>query len=87
MTTIPIVRAPFHVSYLLYLLAVSKGLALTYLRTALLLCRLTRTAPSVLLHPLDFLGKEDAPGWSSSTRHGHPREAENGPSWRRSWRS
>jgi hypothetical protein len=60
-TTMPMFRVPIHVSYLLYLGTVSSLLALAYWRSALALCRLTRTAPSLLLHPLDFLGREDAP--------------------------
>jgi hypothetical protein len=55
-TTIPIVRVPFHQSYLLYLSGFSASVALTYLNAALLLCRVTGTQPSFLLHPLDFLG-------------------------------
>jgi hypothetical protein len=58
-TTIPLVRSPFHVSYLLFLLRYSKGLALSYFRWALRLCRLRGVQPSLLLHPLDFLGAED----------------------------
>ncbi len=55
-TTMPLVRVPFHQSYLLYLAGVSRSLALRYLSAGLALCRLTRTEPSFLLHPLDFLG-------------------------------
>ena len=32
-----------------------------YLNTALAICRITRTAPSYLLHPLDFLDYRHAP--------------------------
>lgn len=55
-TTMPGVRAPFHLSYLLFLLKFSRTAAWTYLRTALALCRMTGVSPSFLLHPLDFLG-------------------------------
>lgn len=58
-TTIPIVRSPFHVSYLLFLLRYSKALAITYFRFALAMCRLRGVEPSLLLHPLDFLGADD----------------------------
>jgi peptidoglycan-N-acetylglucosamine deacetylase len=58
-TTMPIFKVPFHVSYLLYLRSYTKILALFYFKFALLLCRLTGTHPSLLLHPLDFLGCED----------------------------
>jgi peptidoglycan-N-acetylglucosamine deacetylase len=58
-TTMPIFKIPFHMSYILYLSVFSKTLALAYFRIALLLCRLTGTQPSILLHPLDFLGNDD----------------------------
>ena len=61
-TTMPLVRAPIHLSYLLYLRRFSRFAALAYWRLALLLCRLTRTEPSLLLHPLDFLGCDDKVG-------------------------
>jgi peptidoglycan-N-acetylglucosamine deacetylase len=60
-TTMPFFKVPIHVSYALYLSVVSPALADVYFRTALWLCRLTGTQPSILLHPLDFLGREDAP--------------------------
>jgi peptidoglycan/xylan/chitin deacetylase (PgdA/CDA1 family) len=60
-TTIPFLKVPFHISYILYLSSYSKVLALAYFRIALVLCRMTNTQPSILLHPLDFLGAEDAP--------------------------
>ncbi|WP_017296507.1 polysaccharide deacetylase family protein [Nodosilinea nodulosa] len=60
-TTMPIFKVPIHFSYILYISVFSRPLALLYFRTALLLCRLTRTQPSLLLHPLDFLGAEDVP--------------------------
>lgn len=58
-TTIPIFKTPFHVSYIIYLGTYSTALALLYFRFALAMCRLTGTHPSLLLHPLDFLGKDD----------------------------
>lgn len=60
-TTLPIFKVPIHFSYVLYLSVFSPGLALLYFRFALWLCKLTRTQPSLLLHPLDFLGREDVP--------------------------
>ncbi|MDE2573488.1 MAG: polysaccharide deacetylase family protein, partial [bacterium] len=60
-TTMPILRVPIHVSYLLYLSAVSPALARRYFGFALALCRITNTEPSILLHPLDFLGGDDCP--------------------------
>jgi len=58
-TTMPLFRLPIHFSYVLYLGKYSKILARLYFRIALGLCRLTGTAPSLLLHPLDFMGRED----------------------------
>lgn len=60
-TTTPVFRMPFHLSYLLYLGRYSGGLMKAYLALALRLCRLTGVAPSFLLHPLDFLGAEQVP--------------------------
>lgn len=60
-TTVPGLRVPFHFSYLLFLASKSESVAMTYFRSALGLCRLRRVSPSLLLHPLDFLGVEDAP--------------------------
>ena len=54
-TTMPVFRVPFHLSYILYLSAFSPALALVYFRMALMLCRATGTPPSLLLHPLDFM--------------------------------
>ncbi len=61
-TTMPVVRTPIHVSYLLYLSSYSPTAAMAYFRAALKLCRLMRIAPSLLLHPLDFLGQDDNVG-------------------------
>ncbi len=58
-TTMPVFKIPIHVSYILYLSIYSTPLALVYFKTALALCRLTKTQPSLLLHPLDFLGGDD----------------------------
>lgn len=58
-TTMPIFRIPFHVSYILYIYRFSPVLARAYFRFAMMLCQLTRTHPSLLLHPLDFLGGDD----------------------------
>jgi hypothetical protein len=61
-TTMPVLKLPFHFSYLIYLASFSRGLALLYFRAALSLCRVTGTEPSLLLHPLDFVGGDDVPG-------------------------
>jgi peptidoglycan/xylan/chitin deacetylase (PgdA/CDA1 family) len=60
-TTLPILKVPIHVSYLLYIGTYSRALAVAYFRAALGLCSLTRTPLSLLLHPPDFLGPEEAP--------------------------
>ncbi|MGB8065768.1 MAG: polysaccharide deacetylase family protein [Candidatus Sulfotelmatobacter sp.] len=58
-TTMPLFRIPIHASYILYFATFSPGLAMLYFRFALALCRLTGVQPSLLLHPLDFLGGDD----------------------------
>lgn len=55
-TTMPIFRIPFHLSYLLYLSNISISLMMLYLKCAIYLCKLTKTQPSFLLHPLDLIG-------------------------------
>ncbi len=59
MTTLPLLRVPVHVSYLLALGNRSPALAIAYLRGALSMCRALHVQPSILLHPLDFLGGDD----------------------------
>lgn len=58
-TTMPFFRLPIHMSYILYIATFSSALALAYFRSALALCRVAGISPSLLLHPLDFLGRED----------------------------
>jgi hypothetical protein len=58
-TTFPIVKLPIHMTYLLHLWQYSPRLAKLYLRMALAACRRFGIGPSVLLHPLEFLGCED----------------------------
>lgn len=60
-TTLPFFRVPIHLSYVLYLGVFSPLLARAYFETALRICRLAGVEPSILLHPLDFLGAEDVP--------------------------
>jgi len=71
-TTMPFLRLPIHVSYLLYLASCSSALARLYFRAALLACRLASVRPSLLLHPLDFLGAEDEPDLSFFPAMGMP---------------
>lgn len=58
-TTMPVFKTPIHLSYLLYLRRFSRWLPLAYFRLALALCAATGVRPSLLLHPLDFLGCDD----------------------------
>jgi peptidoglycan/xylan/chitin deacetylase (PgdA/CDA1 family) len=60
-TTIPLLKIPFHLSYLIYLSSYSTTLMRAYLKIAVSMCKLTNTQPSFLLHPLDFIGLEDVP--------------------------
>ena len=71
-TTIPVVKTPFHMSYLLYLRGYSRGLMHAYLRTALAACRATGTQPSFLLHPLDLLSGDEVPQLSFFPAHATP---------------
>jgi hypothetical protein len=60
-TTMPLFKTPFHFSYLAYLSNFSPALMHLYFGTALAACRLTRTEPSFLLHPLDIIGGDQIP--------------------------
>ncbi|MDB2606190.1 polysaccharide deacetylase family protein [Zobellia sp.] len=55
-TTMPIFRIPFHLSYLIYISNISIHLMSLYLNIAVFLCKITKTQPSFLLHPLDLIG-------------------------------
>ena len=59
-TTMPLLKVPIHLSYLLYLSKFSPWLARSYFWQSLKLCRYLGVEPSLLLHPLDFMGAEDA---------------------------
>lgn len=58
-TTMPLFRVPIHASYILYLDRFSRTMARSYWMSAIRMCRLAGTSPSLLLHPLDFMGCED----------------------------
>jgi len=60
-STIPIFRVPFHFSYLHYLANVNVSLMKAYLQTAISFCKMTKTEPSFLLHPLDLIGGDLIP--------------------------
>jgi peptidoglycan-N-acetylglucosamine deacetylase len=55
-TTIPVIKTPFHLSYLLYLSRYSILLMRLYLALAIGMCKIKGTSPSYLLHPLDLIG-------------------------------
>ncbi|MEZ4826771.1 MAG: hypothetical protein R3C61_10840 [Bacteroidia bacterium] len=50
---------PIHASYVLYLSTFNYHLGIAFFRFAIAMCKLTGTAPSILLHPLDFIGFDD----------------------------
>ena len=60
-TTIPILKIPFHLSYLIYLNNISPFLMKHYLQIAISFCKMTKTVPSFLLHPLDLIGGDMIP--------------------------
>lgn len=60
-TTMPVLKIPFHQSYLLYVSGISINLMKVYLHFSIFMCKITRTPPSYLLHPLDLLGKDIVP--------------------------
>lgn len=60
-TTFPMLKIPMHFSYVLALAGISPPLALAYFRAALAACRWRGIAPSLLLHPLDFLDAGEVP--------------------------
>ncbi len=60
-TTFPYIKVPFHFSYLLYLSSISDRVARSYFTAGIKTCRMARLGPTLLLHPLDFLGADDAP--------------------------
>jgi len=61
-TTMPFFRIPIHLTYLIYLSGVSKPLMYLYLKSAIYLCKLTRTSPNFLIHPTDLLGNDQIKG-------------------------
>ena len=55
-TTMPVFKLPFHLSYLIYLGNISPVIMKFYLWFAIAMCKITRTPISFLLHPLDLIG-------------------------------
>lgn len=74
-TTMPLLRLPIHLTYLQWLASYSPRLAKGYFLTALALCRLFGVAPSFLLHPLDFIGRDEAFGLEFFPAMNQPAEA------------
>ena len=60
----PLLRLPIHTTYLMFLAQQSEALAKLYWNTAVTLCRVRGVAPSLLLHPTDFLDVQDVPEMS-----------------------
>ena len=58
-TTFPILKIPIHLSYIHYLSTLIPKLGILYFATAIRFCRMLRVRPSLLLHPLDFMGNDD----------------------------
>jgi hypothetical protein len=58
-TTMPWFKVPIHLSYVMYLATYSKTIAKAYFYNAMRFCWINRVQPSLLLHPLDFLGHDD----------------------------
>jgi hypothetical protein len=73
-TTLPVLKIPIHFSYLLYLAVFSPQAATAYFSFALRMCRVWRVAPSLLLHPTDFLDSEETPELSFFPAMSLPKE-------------
>ncbi len=58
-STMPVFKIPIHLSYIMFLAGFSRRLARHYFQSAMYLCKVMRIQPSLLLHPLDFLGAND----------------------------
>ena len=63
-TTMPVLRAPIHLSYLLFLAQRSDALARLYWKAAATMCRVFGVGPSLLLHPTDFFDGSEVPEMS-----------------------
>jgi hypothetical protein len=60
-STLPVIKIPFHLTYLHYLSRWSERVALRYLGASLAVCRLSGMSPSFILHPLDLVGGDRVP--------------------------
>ncbi|MFN4174302.1 MAG: polysaccharide deacetylase family protein [Parachlamydiaceae bacterium] len=60
-TTIPYLKTPFHLSYLIYLASYSPAIMKGYLKFAIACCKLDSISPNFLIHPTDFLDDVQVP--------------------------
>jgi hypothetical protein len=60
-STMPLVRTPIHMTYVMYLARFSPRVARSYFRWAVRLHRWRREGLSLLLHPTDFLSAAEIP--------------------------
>ena len=58
-TTLPLLRAPLHMTYVNFIADISERAAATYTRVGAALCTATATRPALLLHAADFVGCDD----------------------------
>jgi len=58
-TTMPWLKVPIHLSYIMYLATFSQMIAANYFFSAMIFCWSNGVQPSLLLHPLDFMGCDD----------------------------
>lgn len=63
-TTIPFLKTPFHLSYLMFLASHSPALMKGYLQVAIHGCKLDKISPNFLIHPTDFLDINQVPDLS-----------------------
>ncbi len=60
-STFPVFKTPVHLSYLLYLAKYSEFLMFSYLKSAIVISKITNSEMSFLLHPTDILGSDLIP--------------------------
>lgn len=77
-STIPGIRAPFHLTYVMFLATRSPALANSYFSNALRVCSCVGVSPSILLHPTEFIGVEDTSAMSFFPGMGLPRNVKLG---------
>lgn len=60
-TTMPFLKSPFHMSYLIYLASINPSLMRAYFQFAIQLCRKSNCGLTFLFHPTDFLDIQTVP--------------------------